>query len=261
MKTHFVALFMLAAAFTGCSNNNENSDNGSSDDNQVSIQACYTRSGNTTSIIKDFGAFLAKDDGTPYDNSSTNIHVTYDGTWYLPKITLGKENGILLAYSPFDANGTITNIPLDLSKQIDYLYSAEQTVNYNNPNVSIELNHALSKLVFVVEGNSPTAIRIGNYPTTARLNLFKKTISANSTKGTIGTTDDSIYILPGSSRNIDKIVLTYQNVDYDYILPENTFEEGKEYTYNLSVTDNHELTLNAVNVNPWVSGGKYEGNI
>lgn len=256
MKTNLAVVFMLAAALTGCSNNNE-----SSEDNQVSIQSCYTRSGTDTSIIKDFGLFIANSDGTAYNNISGNIHVTYDGTWYLPKITLGKENGTLMAYSPFDESCTMANMPLDLGKQIDYLYSKGQTVNYNNPNVSIELGHVLSKLTFIVENNPPTAIKIGNYPTTASLNLFKKTINANSRKGTIMATEGNIYVLPGSSQTIDKIVLTYQNVDYDYILPENTFEEGKEYVYNLSITVNHDLTLNELKVSPWISGGKYEGNL
>lgn len=258
MKTYLATVFMLAAAFIGCSNNNE-----SSEDSQVSIRSCYTRSGTETSIIKDFGLFIAKSDGSAYNNSSSNsnIHVTYNGTWYLPKITLGKENGTLMAYSPFDETCTITNMPLDLSKQIDYLYSKGQIVNYNNPNVSIELNHILSKLTFVIENNSPTSIKIGNYPITASLNLFKKTINSNNTKGIITTTEGSIYILPGPSQTIDKIVLTHQNVDYDYILPENTFEEGKEYVYNLSITANHDLNLTELKVSPWISGGKYEGNL
>lgn len=256
MKTHLVIVFMLAAAFTGCSNNNE-----STDEKQVGIQTCYTRSGTATSIIKDFGLFVVNRDGTAYNNSSTNIHVTYKEAWYLPKITLGKENGTLMAYSPFDESCTITNMSLDLSKQIDYLYSTGQTVNYNNPNVSIELGHVLSKLTFVIENDSPTSIKVGNYPIIASLNLLKKTISPNNAKGIITTTEGSIYILPGSSQTIDKIVLTYQNVNYDYILPENTFEEGKEYVYNLSITANHDLTLNSVSVSPWISGGKYEGNL
>lgn len=103
MKTRVYNLLflLLPAALMGCSGEDAGRKDGREGKAFLDIEACFSRSGESgedSSLVKDFGMLLLDDAGSGYPEVENPVHVTYDGTWNCPKITLTERKCHLYAF-------------------------------------------------------------------------------------------------------------------------------------------------------------------
>jgi hypothetical protein len=252
----FLALCSLATALWGCSSEQESN---TSENMILRINSCYAM-GEEQGEINDFGMFLTTQDGAIFDANGNNAHVTQDhGLWETPSITISPDQSAqLFAYCPYTEDATVTDIPVCISSQTDYLYSKGQTVTYSSYTPSIELYHLLSKITIQINDEAVESLSVSGYPEDGTLNLYEGTLSKGKTNTTVMSEDNGILLFPGYNDIV--IDITYQGNSYHYPLTID-LESGKEYIYSLVLQQNNKLEISKVTIINWETGGNYEGTI
>lgn len=161
-KIYYSMLIAAAAVMSACSDNKGGEpDPGTTTkpgDVEVTIATSNidTKSAKLEFVSSDKMNIFAKKYNDPNsDDIVSNISATYDGSkWTMsPKVYInpeGQKNAFVYAISPYDAaNVSIKEIGVDLSKQIDVLYSgAASPASTNTPGVRLNMKHALSLASF-----------------------------------------------------------------------------------------------------------------
>lgn len=196
-------------------------------------------------------------------NRVENVKATLSGaTWTMaPEVKINKgENAFIYAVAPYNAAYTdATAIPVDISQQIDLLYSGSYVpVSYTTHNAKLVMKHALSLISFNItsqgysgNGNLSSLQIVGD-------NVYTKgTMSVDNGK-IIGTAKDTFTLnvnksitdagwsdnlprmwqIPFSTK-VNKAILsiTIDGKDYDAVFPEVEMRSGFQYIFRMVLTD------------------------
>lgn len=245
----------ICAALTGCADKTE-----TECDSALNVE-CYARSTSGSNVlVKEFGMYVMSGD-QPYEHVSNPVHVTYNGSaWTFPEIWLN-DNASIYAFYPYQSTSDMTFMNLSLHQQTDYLYTPSPIAadKYNNT-VHITMDHLLSKIKVRVGGSEAISFKIKDIETTATYNLRTNTLTAANT-GTVESEGSEALIFPAREKTL-RMDIIHAGKNYSYTAPSKSYEGGKEYTYNLKISDSKELVIDGeVVVTPWKSGGEYDGTV
>ena len=259
-KCIVTSMLFCPAFLTGCSG--EKGPLEQDGERELLVENCFSRSSGADtdgSLVKDFGMVLLDDAGNTYTGVPGPVHVTYDGGWTFPEVTLTEATCRLLAFSPFqDIPGK--ELTVRLVSQTDYLASKELRLNWQNHRASIEMEHLLSLLEFTVEGSDACTLSMEGLPVEGAYDLTSGKLSMKEGDGSIASKGNMLLLFPGKTEE-RRIQIRYRDNVYDWYLPANTFEAGNRYTYVLSLSKEGMLILSGVSVRPWQAGGDYTGSI
>jgi hypothetical protein len=228
--------------------------------------------------------------GILYENKKeyANIKSTFDGdNWNMEKkLILHYDPVTLFAYYPY--NDTIADgkaIPIDIKKQIDYMYGThdkeQPKINVENPFVRIVMRHAMSQLQFNIKKDILTVpvrlTKIEIRGTGEKGIKTKGTYDCQTGKiqeegdfGCISISDAGINIpyiydernirrmivMPTVIENTGdiKLVLTINGQEYEYAVPATTWRQGQRNIYNI-IYRAGEVIVDSVSINTWQDGG------
>lgn len=230
----------------------------------------------------EIGIFVMNEDGDKYNDCPctwNNRATLLENAWKLEKnIYLNSNTGTVRAYYPYSTTvEQPTRIPIESATQTDYLYSRQMTANAENPVVTLQMQHALALVKFVVKkenyagegvvsGISLQGIsREGTIDITTGDIVVSKT-GNESYKGDFLLEDSplTIGIIALPQRITSTTVLFFVDGErYGYKLPEGVWEQGKETTYTLGIdTSGKKLfEIGSSTIDSWGAGGSYEGNL
>ena len=162
--THSAIILLAALAFVGCSKSEEfqyNPDSALQIESVSGISpfALTTKAvitGNTlpgSDAATGIGIFVTASDGSAYDGHNkgyTNVNFANSGSGWstATPVYLSDTEGKLYGYFPYNSEANdLKAIPVASSLNgTDYLYAETQTVSHSNKSVSLQMNHALSRL-------------------------------------------------------------------------------------------------------------------
>lgn len=197
-------------------------------------------------------------------NIVDGVIASYDGTkWVMnPPVYInatGQKNAFVYAVAPYDEAYTdAQNIPVDLNKQVDLMYSgAYVPASTTSPQVKLTMKHALSLLTFnIVSQNASgklSQIKIEGdivYSTgkmdasTGKITLGDKgavTAKCDKTTQEGGWKSDlpGVWALPFNTKTgVANITFTIDGVDYALEIPEVEVKTGWQYIFRLVLTKN-----------------------
>ena len=263
MKTrvHNLLLLLLPAALMGCSGEDAGGKAEETGKTFLGIDACFSRSGENgedSSLVEDFGMLLLDDAGSGYPEVENPVHVTYDGTWKYPEVTLTERKCNLYAFSPFMSIPG-KELSLSIIPQTDYLVSDKTVLDWQNCLASIEMGHLLSRLDFTIDGNDGCSLSIEDLPVSATYDLVSGKLSAKA-NGTAVSSTHTLLVFPGEVGG-NRVRLQAGGDSYDWYLPAATLESGKIYGYSLNLSKEGELVLSGASVRPWEKAEDYTGTI
>lgn len=222
---------------------------------------CYSRSANEKKVVEDFGMYVFTSSGTAYPGVNNPVHVTYQSSgWNFSPILL-TEDAQIYSFAPYTETTDFTALNLNLSNQIDYLASSTPSVaNKISPAISITMEHILSKITVTIDGSSSCQVKILNVPNSATYNLKTNKLTIDS-NGDLTTSSSSVLICPASSQVL-KMQVTFKGKRYEYSERAKPYEAGKEYNFNLSISDSKELVIKGdVTIKDWEQAGDYNGTV
>ena len=254
MDKNLLLLFFICAALIGCTDDSDRTDK----ESRLSVE-CYSNKSEYApeAFVRDFGMYITGYDFS-YGSVSNPIHVTWNGgNWSFPTLTLSDKIITIAAFYPYDANSVITSVPMQLSRQVDYLASASYTASNENPRVSFTMDHLLTCIKVSVDSSSDVTLTAQNVPMEASYNMSTHTTSLYSSTGSL--TGNSELLLFPERRSIS-LKVTFGGKEYQYVTPRLDFERGKKYAFSLTVDRTENLQLvGDVLVTPWAPGGNYDG--
>lgn len=304
MRKLFFSMLLLTSVFTSCDKNdsgiqNDLSGNTEKQEVNLSVGINKVRSKLVRSILNDFptgaeiGIFATTGTlGNHYDNeiANANVKATHNsGAWSCdPSIYLSNNNAKLFAYYPYNSlNGDGSAIPVEHTSQTDYLYGThtESTVDNGNPNVRLNMNHALALLQFKLSKLNYTGAakltKIEVVNATGKTVLYSKgtldisTGKITSTEGenksavisgdllTIPNTASleeinypKIMLLPCQTHDVGEIIINFTIDDkvYTYNVPLGTkWETGTKNTYTVTIQGT-AITIGDVVISDWTDG-------
>ena len=211
-------------------------------------------------VVEDFGMYVLTSSGTAYPGVSNPVHVTYQSPgWNFSPILLS-EDAQIYSFSPYTETTDCSALNINLNNQTDYLASAAISASKSNPSISITMKHILSKINVTIDGSSSCQVKLLNVPNAATYNLKNDKLTVGGS-GNITTSSSSVLICPASSQVL-KMNITYNGNEYDYTAASKTYEAGKEYGYDLTISDSKELVINGdVTITDWEQAGDYEGTV
>lgn len=230
----------------------------------------------------EIGLFVLSETGGKYNDCSccwNNKATLLENGWEVDKnIYLTDESGTMRAYYPYNEEvDHPTQIPIESATQTDYLFSRPITVNAENPVVTLQMQHALALVKFVIkkdgylgEGNV-SGISLQGINTEGTLDISTSEILISKTgnesyKGDFTLTIDPLTIgiiaLPQTVTST-AVLLMIDGERYGYKLPEGTWEQGKETTYTLGINtvEKKLFEIGSSSIDEWGSGGSYEGDL
>lgn len=194
----------------------------------------------------------------------SGVKATFDGAkWTLePPVYMSDAmpTAFVFAVSPYDAAYTdLKNIPVDLSKQVDLMYSgASVAASKTSPNVKLKMNHALSLLSFNIvpvnysgAGNlTSLAINGENVyraatmdGTSGKIQLtdkgeVKNSFNRNVEKGGWKNDIPGLWTLPFNTK-VGAVTLTavIDGKTFESIIPEAEIKQGWQYIFRLALTN------------------------
>lgn len=148
----FVCYFSFLFLFLSCQEHEESKDMKISAYVVDDIQSKATKSsfsdGDKLGIFATLGTL-----SSPYAGVSSNVECLFNGsTWISEPIYLTGKSATVYAYFPHSTSaGKGTVIPVETASQTDYMYGkGDREVNSVNPELNIEMKHALAKLSFKI---------------------------------------------------------------------------------------------------------------
>ena len=140
----------------------------------------------------DIGIFVTASDGSAYDGHNkgyTNVNFANSGSGWstATPVYLSDTEGKLYGYFPYNADATdLRAIPVQSSLNgTDYLYAEPQTVSHSNKTVSLQMNHALSRLHLTIKKGA-------NFAADAPLSKITLNSTAIDATGTMDITTGAI---------------------------------------------------------------------
>ena len=245
---HSAIILLAALAFAGCSKTEEfehNPDNALQIEsvsgispfdlmqNQASKAVITGNSLPGDEAAKGIGLFVTASNGGAYDGHDsgyTNVKYTFDGSKWSTQspIYLSNNDGKLYGYFPYNADATdLRAIPVESSlNDTDYLYAKSQTVSHSNKSVSLQMQHALSRLHLTIKKGA-------NFTADASLSKITLKSAAIDANGTLDLTTGVITASKKSGEiGIVELVtdgeITAQGIEKDILLVPADNSEGKK---------------------------------
>lgn len=248
----------------------------------ISGAEVLTRSSKDTFTQGDqIGLFVLDANGGKYKEagSSWNNKATLNTGWDLENnIYLGRQPGTIRAYYPYSETVVSpTQIPVESGTQTDYLFSREIVVNAENPVVTLQMQHALSLVKFIIKKDNYTGT--GNISglsiqginqegmldiTTGDITINKMGNEAYKGDFMLGDSPLSIGIIALPQMVTSTTVLLMLDGErFGYKLPAGIWEQGKETTYTLGIdiTEKKLFQIGSSTIDNWGAGGSYEGDL
>jgi len=232
-----------------------------------------------------------------YFHYTRNLLLSYSDTWILSKpVCLSVIHAKLFAYYPYTQNEqnllgigetalVYLNIPNEqiMAQQIDYMYASQSTylpagggpIDYANPNVILELRHALSLISFVIYkedftgAGKLTNIEISDVSDSSGLTinpLGGDKLAMRLTDGTIINGDPSSKIsvntvessiTESTDPGVDETQLQTMVNGYMYVVP-SVFSERSNIQFSLTIDDKvYTVTHTGVGELTWLKGFQY----
>lgn len=241
-----------------CTNNSEEPKQKSS----LGIE-CYSRGYDdgyeVSAAVTEFSMYVMNGQNS-YDNVLNPVQVEYSGNkWVFNEIKITEIPADVYAFAPQISATTPTNIPLSLTPLTDYLVSERYIATNKEPNISIDMNHILSKINVTIDGNKVTSLTVNGQPNTGSYNILTGELTKSDSEGSI-TGKDYVYIFPSSTNLIFDIV--YNNKSYTYTASSKEYQKGKEYSYKLKLDVSGNLSISGdVTVKPWEPGEDIDDSI
>ncbi|SHG36688.1 fimbrillin family protein [Dysgonomonas macrotermitis] len=317
MKRFLLSMAVIAVSITGfysCSNEEEGINRTANGTANLSIETEISATGtalrSTKSSLSAFGEGsqlgLYVTNGTmgsdypqgPYNNVMATLT---SGKWVLnPSVKLGITPATIFAYYPYNpAQGyTSTNFHVYHTNQVDYMYGTnaegQGSINRDNPNVRLRMNHALSLLQFKISkmnypGESKlTRIEVSNasgkmdLKSSATLDIatgaltfsdagyepaFIENVNGlyNILEPSVAEADiNEVIVIPVDNVNANGNILIRFTIDstvYSYSVPANTsWKQGYKYTYDVLVNGT-ELVIDDVVITDWQEEANNGGRI
>lgn len=230
----------------------------------------------------EIGIFVFDEAGGRYNDcpcSWNNKATLLDGGWKVDRdIYLTGESGTIRAYYPYDTEVLLpSQIPVRSASQTDYLYSRAISADAEHPVVTLQMQHALSLIKFVIrKDGSPGAglvsgLSIQGISTEGTLDISTGEILVSKTgnesyKGSFTLGDEPLVIgiiaLPQSVTSTT-VLLMIDGERYGYKLPAGEWPQGKETTYTLGINTSGKklFEVGGSSIDEWGTGGNYEGNL
>ena len=247
IKTAYVISF-VALALAGCSKTDEFQHNPDSAlqiesvsgispfdlmQNQASKAVITGDSLPGDEAAKGIGLFVTAEDGSAYaghDSGYSNVKYTYNGSKWntTTPIYLSGSVGKLYGYFPYNSEANdLRAIPVQSSLNgTDYLYAEPQTVSHSNKTVSLQMNHALSRLQLTIKKGA-------NFTADAPLSKITLKSTSIDATGTLDLTDGTIT--PSKKSGETGIVelatdgeITAQGIEKDILIVPADNTEGKK---------------------------------
>lgn len=210
--------------------------------------------------------------GTAYDNIKlTNSN----NTWTLgSKVTLTTQEAKVYAIYPYDESMTSSSVTLSLSDATDYLYDMKSSISSSNPTTGLNMKHVRSLLV--------VKLNRGNYAGTGAMTSSTITGSGLSLNGTYSLLDNKfassegsgkitmtnatvptsgalteqwfVFTKAGASKSPLSFTFTIDGVTFQTAKSQENvaFEPGKKYTFNLTLSKDYHVDVEAAEVEAWV---------
>ena len=179
------------------------------------------------------GIFVTASDGSAYDGHNkgyTNVNFANSGSGWstATPVYLSDTEGKLYGYFPHNADATdLRAIPVQSSLNgTDYLYAEPQTVSHSNKTVSLQMNHALSRLHLTIKKGanftadaplSKITLNSTAIDATGTMDLTTGAITASKKSGETGTVE-----LPTDG------TITAEGIENDILLVPADNSEGKK---------------------------------
>ena len=214
--THSAIILLAAITLVGCSKTDEFQHNPDSalqieSVSGISPFALTTKAVITSNTLPDsdaatgIGIFVTASDGSAYDGHNTgytNVNFANSGSGWstATPVYLSDTQGKLYGYFPY--NGTANDlraVPVASSLNgTDYLYAETQTVSHSNKDVSLQMNHALSRLHLTIKKGanftadaplSKITLKSTAIDATGTMDLITGAITATKKSGETGTVE------------------------------------------------------------------------
>ena len=182
---------------------------------------------------KGIGLFVTAEDGSAYDGHDSgysNVKYTFEGSKWSTQspIYLSDNDGKLYGYFPYNADATDMHaIPVESSLNgTDYLYANPMTVNHSEKNVTLQMNHALSRLHLTIKKGA-------NFTASASLSKITLKSAAIDATGTLDLTTGAITASKksGETGTVELAAdgtITAQGIEKDILLVPADNSEGKK---------------------------------
>ena len=230
----------------------------------------------------EIGIFVFDEAGGRYNDcpcSWNNKATLLDGGWKVDRdIYLTGESGTIRAYYPYDAEVLLpSQLPVRSASQTDYLYSRAISADAEHPVVTLQMQHALSLIKFVIRKYGypgeglVSGLSIQGISTEGTLDISTGEILVSKTgnesyKGSFTLGDEPLVIgiiaLPQSVTSTT-VLLVIDGERYGYKLPAGEWLQGKETTYTLGINTSGKklFEVGGSSIDEWGTGGNYEGDL
>ena len=157
-----------------------------------------------------------------------------------------------IAYYPYKGALTEYNYPIDISEQMDFLYSNNlKNANKDNRDNNLNFDRVLSKLSLVIEPNGETSleglvVEVHGIKTKATFSLADGVLTVDdasdgklalTTAGTATSQSVGCLLLPTAASNSIEVVFKLNNrALFRWTVP-HALEEGKSYSYNIKLNE------------------------
>ena len=263
----FIIMALALTMFNSCADDkNEPEGGGSTDDVTVTISTEILTKADVTTIFgegdamnvypKTYGKINAP-------NRVDNVKATQTGgAWTLsPEVKISKgQNAFIYAVAPYNSAYTDASaIPVDISQQIDLLYSGSYVpVSYTTHNAKLVMKHALSLVSFNISAQGYSgAGKLTQMKISGEKVYTKGTMSADNGK-ILGTSQDDFTLsvnktiteagwsedlprmwqIPFATKiSVANLTLTIDGKQYNTAFPEVEMKSGFQYIFRMVLTD------------------------
>lgn len=224
---------------------------------EMSITSCYVVKNDiqSESFSSPIGLYILSETGQPYNEDSYKNSASYlSGSWALNSPVLITQKGMLYAYYPYPASSNeLPNLTVDMSKQVDLLYSKTPSImSTGASSLSVKLHHAMSQVTVEVVGEEVSSLSIYS-PLTGKFNICSGAFTGLN-YGVVGAPSESLLIVPHSATGTELNIKLKNGDEYTYSVDGMMFRPGENYTYQFTLQDNREfLEIQSVSVEEWVN--------
>lgn len=253
-----LSIIFISTALLGCTNNSEEPKQKSS----LGIE-CYSRGYNdeyeVSAAVTEFSMYVMNGQNS-YVNVLNPVQVEYSGNkWNFKEVKITDTLAEIYAFAPQSSATNPANIPLSLTPLTDYLVSDRYIATNKEPNISIDMNHILSKINVTIDGNKVTSLSVSGQPATGSYNLLTGEMTKSNSSDLISG-KEYVYIFPSTTKLTFDIV--YNGKSYTYNASSKEYQKGKEYSYKLKLDVSGNLTISGdVTVKPWEPAEDVNGSI
>ena len=173
-----------------------------------------------------------------------------------------------IAYYPYKSELTGYNYPIDISEQMDFLYSNNlKNANKDNRDNNLNFDRVLSKLSLTIEPNNETSleglvVEVHGIKTKATFSLANGTLTVDdastgklalTTSGNATSQLISYLLLPTAAGNSIEVVFKLDNrLLFKWTVP-HALEGGKSYSYNIKLNEKVTKTTSYMEIPQYTS--------